>query len=67
MEYAIARQELFCLYLSGDIVTAEINGLTKSTTGSAGSLRGYSLMIMLSEQFLQIQREEFLVRRKKHQ
>lgn len=27
--------------LSGDIVTAEINGLTKSTTGSAGSLRGY--------------------------
>lgn len=27
--------------LSGDIVTAEISGLTKSTTGSAGSLRGY--------------------------
>lgn len=27
--------------LSGDIVTAEISGLTKGTAGSAGSLRGY--------------------------
>lgn len=27
--------------LSGDIVKAEISGITKSTTGSAGSLRGY--------------------------
>lgn len=27
--------------LSGDIVTAQISGITKSTAGSAGSLRGY--------------------------